>query len=38
MNAYAEWKEMRLPTEFEWEIAAQQLDWGNAGNGPTALT
>jgi ergothioneine biosynthesis protein EgtB len=27
-NAYAEWKEMRLPTEFEWEIAAQQLDWG----------
>lgn len=26
-NAYAEWKAMRLPTEFEWEIAAQHLDW-----------
>lgn len=26
--AYAEWKQMRLPTEFEWEIVSEKLDWG----------
>jgi len=26
--AFAEWKHSRLPTEFEWEAASGQFDWG----------
>ena len=27
-NAYAHWKGMRLPTEFEWEVASDHFNWG----------
>ena len=26
--AYSQWKNMRLPTEFEWEVASEKFDWG----------
>jgi ergothioneine biosynthesis protein EgtB len=26
--AFAEWKNMRLPTEFEWEASNTRFDWG----------
>lgn len=26
--AFAQWKELRLPTEAEWEVAQSKFDWG----------
>jgi len=27
-GAFAEWREVRLPTEFEWEVANDKFEWG----------
>ncbi|MGH1518129.1 ergothioneine biosynthesis protein EgtB [Chryseobacterium sp. JK1] len=28
-SAFASWKQMRLPTEAEWEVASHHFDWGS---------
>ncbi|NVK28032.1 MAG: ergothioneine biosynthesis protein EgtB [Flavobacteriia bacterium] len=28
-SAYAAWKGLRLPTEFEWEVASDNFSWGS---------
>lgn len=27
--AFAQWKNLRLPTEFEWEVSQHQFEWGS---------